>query len=102
MPIITSNFVRKMQESSNLKREFEMVRKWYKEQNKELPSNYSIPVLVAGEEFNGYQLNSSYVEQVGRLSWDAELFDGRKMAEFDKNDIQKFGSKDWQHLKSNQ
>ena len=102
MPIITSNFVRKMQESSNLKKEFEMVRKWYKENNTKLPPNYSIPVIVVGEEFNGFQLDSSYVEQVGRLSWDVELFDGRKMAEFDKSDIQKFVIKDWLHLKSNQ
>ena len=100
MPIITSSFLRKMTESSNLKKEYEIVRQWFAENSLVLPQNYSIPVVVANEKYNDNPINSGLVEQWGNIGvLDKRLFDGRKMADFNPKHTQEFEGQNWEIFK---
>ena len=98
MPIITGKWMEKMTSTSSLKEETLMVKDWLAECCKsdspvQLKSNYSIPVIVDGSEYNEVEITNGYIEQFGGMNVlpktlffhiDMILFDGKNQSVFEK------------------
>lgn len=98
MPIITGKWMEKMTSTSSLKEETLMVKDWLAECRKndspvQLKSNYSIPVIVDGSEYNEVEITNGYIEQFGSMNVlpktlffhiDMISFDGKNLSVFEK------------------
>lgn len=98
MPIITGKWMEKMTSTSSLKDETLMVKDWLAECRKndspvQLKSNYSIPVIVDGSEYNEVEITNGYIEQFGSMNVlpktlffhiDMISFDGKNLSVFEK------------------
>lgn len=98
MPIITGKWMEKMISTSSLKEETLMIKDWLSECCKsdsavQLKSNYSIPVIVEGSEYNEVEITNGYIEQFGSMNVlpkslffhiDMISFDGKNMSVFEK------------------
>lgn len=98
MPIITGKWMEKMTSTSSLKDETLMVKDWLAECRKndspvQLKSNYSIPVIVDGSEYNEVEITNGYIEQFGSMNVlpktlffhiDMISFDGKNLGVFEK------------------
>ena len=98
MPIITGKWMEKMTSTSSLKEETRIVKDWFAECHKsdstmQLKSNYSIPVIVDGSEYNDVEITTAYIEQFGGMNVlprslffhiDMILFNGKDVSVFEK------------------
>lgn len=101
MPIITGNWMRKQTSTSSLKEETLMVKEWLAECRKsdsdvQLKSNYSIPVILNGSEYNEVEITNSYIEQFGSMNvLPKTLFYHIDMISFDGKDLSVFEKIEW-------
>lgn len=101
MPIITGNWMEKMTSTSSLKEETLMVKDWLAECRKtdsavQLKSNYSIPVIVSGSEYNEVEITNSYIEQFGSMNvLPKSLFFHIDMISFDEKNVSVFEKIEW-------
>ena len=73
MPVITGKWIEKMTSTSSLKEETLLVKNWLAECRKsdsavQLRSNYSIPVIIDGSEYNEVEITNTYIEQFGSMN----------------------------------
>ena len=101
MPIITGKWMEKMTSTSSLKEETLMVKDWLAECRKsdstvQLKSNYSIPVIVEGSEYNEVEITNGYIEQFGGMNvLPKALFFHIDMISFDGKDLSVFEKIEW-------
>ena len=101
MPIITGKWMEKMTSTSSLKEETLMVKDWLAECRKsdspvQLKSNYSIPVIVDGAEYNEVEITNGYIEQFGGMNvLPKALFFHIDMISFDGKDRSVFEKIEW-------
>ena len=101
MPIITGKWMEKMTSTSSLKEETLMVKDWLAECRKgdsavQLKSNYSIPVIVDGSEYNEVEITNGYIEQFGSMNvLPKSLFFHIDMISFDGKDLSVFEKIEW-------
>lgn len=101
MPIITGKWMEKMTSTSSLKEETLMVKDWLAECRKsdspvQLKSNYSIPVIVDGSEYNDVEITNGYIEQFGSMNvLPKALFFHIDMISFDGKDLSVFEKIEW-------
>ena len=101
MPIITGKWMEKMTSTSSLKEETLMVKDWLAECRKsdsavQLKSNYSIPVIVSGSEYNEVEITNSYIEQFGSMNvLPKSLFFHIDMISFDEKNVSVFEKIEW-------
>lgn len=101
MPIITGKWMEKMTSTSSLKEETLMVKGWLAECRKsdspvQLKSNYSIPVIVDGSEYNEVEITNGYIEQFGSMNvLPKSLFFHIDMISFDGKDLSVFEKIEW-------
>ena len=101
MPIVTGKWMEKMTSTSSLKEETLMVKDWLAECRKndspvQLKSNYSIPVIVNGSEYNEVEITNSYIEQFGSMNvLPKSLFFHIDMISFDGKDMSVFEKIEW-------
>ena len=101
MPIITGKWMEKMTSTSSLKEETLMVKDWLAECRKsdsavQLKSNYSIPVIVAGSEYNEVEITNGYIEQFGSMNvLPKSLFFHIDMISFDEKNVSVFEKIEW-------
>lgn len=101
MPIITGKWMEKMTSTSSLKEETLMVKDWLAECRKsdstvQLKSNYSIPVIVDGSEYNEVEISNGYIEQFGSMNvLPNTLFFHIDMISFDGKDLSVFEKIEW-------
>lgn len=101
MPIITGKWMEKMTSTSSLKEETLMVKDWLAECRKsdspvQLKSNYSIPVIVDGSEYNEVEITNGYIEQFGSMNvLPKTLFFHIDMISFDGKDLSVFEKIEW-------
>ena len=78
-----------------------MVKDWLAECRKsdsavQLKSNYSIPVIVAGSEYNEVEITNSYIEQFGSMNvLPKSLFFHIDMILFDEKNVSVFEKIEW-------
>lgn len=91
----------KMTSTSSLKEETLMVKEWLAECRKtdspvQLKSNYSIPVIVDGSEYNEVEITNSYIEQFGSMNvLPKTLFFHIDMISFDEKNVSVFEKIEW-------
>lgn len=101
MPIITGKWMEKMTSTSSLKEETLMAKDWLAECRKsdspvQLKSNYSIPVIVDGSEYNEVEITNGYIEQFGSMNvLPKTLFFHIDMISFDGKDLSVFEKIEW-------
>lgn len=101
MPIITGKWMEKMTSTSSLKEETLMAKDWLAECRKsdspvQLKSNYSIPVIVDGSEYNEVKITNGYIEQFGSMNvLPKTLFFHIDMISFDGKDLSVFEKIEW-------
>ena len=101
MPIITGKWMEKMTSTSSLKEETLMVKDWLAECRKsdrpvQLKSNFSIPVIVDGSEYNEVEITNGYIEQFGSMNvLPKSLFFHIDMISFDGKDLSVFEKIEW-------
>ena len=101
MPIITGKWMEKMTSTSSLKEETLMVKDWLSECRKsdsavQPKSNYSIPVIVAGSEYNEVEITNGYIEQFGSMNvLPKSLFFHIDMISFDEKNVSVFEKIEW-------
>lgn len=101
MPIITGKWMEKMTSTSSLKEETLMVKDWLAECRKsdstmQLKSNYSIPVIVDGSEYNEVEITNGYIEQFGSMNvLPKSLFFHIDMISFDEKNVSVFEKIEW-------
>lgn len=101
MPIITGKWMEKMTSTSSLKEETLMVKDWLAECRKndspvQLKSNYSIPVIVDGSEYNEVEITNGYIEQFGSMNvLPKTLFSHIDMISFDGKNLSVFEKIEW-------
>lgn len=101
MPIITGKWMEKMTSTSSLKEETLIVKDWLAECRKtdsavQLKSNYSIPVIVDGSEYNEVEITNSYIEQFGSMNvLPKSLFFHIDMISFDEENVSVFEKIEW-------
>ena len=101
MPIVTGKWMEKMTSTSSLKEETLMVKDWLAECRKsdspvQLKSNYSIPVIVDGSEYNEVEITNGYIEQFGSMNvLPKTLFFHIDMISFDGKDLSVFEKIEW-------
>lgn len=101
MPIITGNWMAKMTSTSSLKEETLMVKDWLAECRKtdstvQLKSNYSIPVIINGSEYNEVEITNTYIEQFGCMNvLPKSLFFHIDMISFDEKNVSVFEKIEW-------
>ena len=93
--------MRKQTSTSSLKEETLMVKEWLAECRKsdsdvQLKSNYSIPVILNGSEYNEVEITNSYIEQFGSMNvLPKTLFYHIDMISFDGKDLSVFEKIEW-------
>lgn len=101
MPIITGNWMEKMTSTSSLKEETLLVKDWLAECRKtdslvHLKSNYSIPVIVNGSEYNEVEITNRYIEQFGSMNvLPKSLFFRIDIISFDEKNVSVFEKIEW-------
>ncbi len=106
MPIITESWMEKNLGNSNLKRETDLVKDYYLQktnngENKEnLKTNYSLPIVVKGEQFRGKAIfETDLIQDLSKNNiLPKDLFFEIKSGEFDINNIKLFDNKDWTNI----
>lgn len=100
MPIITSVFLNKsFNPESNLSKETNIINEFYNTLNVDVQENYSLPVIVAGNTFNGNAVDTKLVEGLSAYGMlKAHFYYQKKMIAFDVNDIDSFKNLDWETI----
>lgn len=101
MPIVTEHFIEKYSNpSSNLRRETKMFQEYYKQRGKNnLKRNYSIPVTIKGELWDGEEINSSLVETISKIGFlPKEFFNEVNILGFDESNQIEFNNYKWNNI----
>lgn len=78
-----------------------MVKDWLAECRKtdsavQLKSNYSIPVIINGSEYNEVEITNTYIEQFGSMNvLPKSLFFNIDMISFNEKDVSVFEKIEW-------
>lgn len=99
MPIITEHYLEKSIGTSNLNKETEMAYDFYIQNKDNLKRNYSIPIIIKGECFRRQSINSTLIEDLGKLDViHKEFFTGIKSVEYNSIDEKTFNSINWENI----
>ena len=97
MPIVTESFIKKsLIPKSNLSIETNVVNDFFNTVDNSLKDNYSLPIIISNQSFNGNVIDTKLVEGLSMLGiLKSHLKKKKKMLSFDVNDQETFMNLDW-------
>ena len=100
MPILTETFIEKsINKDSNLYEETDIIYDFYKTSEEAAKDNYSLPIIVTHNVFNGNDIDTKLVEDLAVLGLlKKEFYYQKKMMTFDINGQEDFINLDWEKI----
>lgn len=100
MPIVTETFIQKsLDVESNLSKETAIIDDYYKTLAEEDKDAYSLPVIIAGNVFNGNDIDTKLVEGLSSLGiLKKHFYYQKKMMTFDVENQENFVNLDWEKI----
>lgn len=100
MPIVTETFIQKsLDVESNLSKETAIIDDYYKTLAEEDKDAYSLPVIIAGNVFNGNDIDTKLVEGLSSLGiLKKHFYYQKKMMTFDVENQENFIYLDWEKI----
>ena len=97
MPIVTESFIKKsLIPKSNLSIETNVVNDFFNTIDNSLKDNYSLPIIISNQSFNGNVIDTKLVEGLSMLGiLKSHFYFQKKMLSFDVNDQETFMNLEW-------